>query len=79
LFLLPEGHPRRFFPEPDPTAAEEAEGSMLREESVDGVVLEEGSEVPEVSRRLHLKGAAGFKASNPSAGIGASVHRSVAK
>jgi hypothetical protein len=52
---------------------------MLREESADGVVLEEGSEVPEVSRRLHLKGAAGFKASNPSAGIRASVQRSVAK
>jgi hypothetical protein len=52
---------------------------MLREESADGVVLEEESEVPEVSRRLHLKGAAGFEASNPSAGIGASAQRSVAK
>jgi hypothetical protein len=43
-------------------AVEEAEGSMLREESADGVVLEEDSEVPEVLRRLHLKGAAGFEA-----------------
>jgi hypothetical protein len=79
LFLLPEGHPRRFVPEPDPTAAEEAEGSILREESADGVVLEEESEVPKVSRRLHLKGAAGFEASNPCTGIEASAQRSVAK
>jgi hypothetical protein len=79
LFLLPGGRPRRFIPEPDPTAVEEAEGSMLREEFADGVVLEEESEVPEVSRRLHLKGAAGFKASNPSARIRVSVQRSVAK
>jgi hypothetical protein len=34
---------------------------MLREESADGVVLEEESEVPEVSRRLHLKGAASLR------------------
>jgi hypothetical protein len=60
-------------------AAEEAEGSMLREEFTNGVVLEEESEVPEVLRRLHLKGAACFKASNPSAGIGVSAQRSVAK
>jgi hypothetical protein len=52
---------------------------MLKEESEGGVVQEEESEVPEVSRRLHLKGAAGFKASNPSAGIGASAQRSMAK
>jgi hypothetical protein len=52
---------------------------MLREESIDGVVLEEESEVSEVSWRLHLKGAAGFEASNPSVGIGASAQRSVAK
>jgi hypothetical protein len=52
---------------------------MLREESTDGVVLEEESEVSEVSRRLHLKGAVGFDASNPSTGIGASVQRSMAK
>jgi hypothetical protein len=78
LFLLLGGCPRRFVLDPDPTAAEEAEGSMLRKEFADGVVLEEKSEVPEVSRRLHLKGVAGFEASNPSAGIGASA-RSVAK
>jgi hypothetical protein len=52
---------------------------MLREESADGVVLEEEGEVPEVSRRLYLKGAAGFEASNPSVGIGASVQCSVEK
>jgi hypothetical protein len=28
LFLLPGGRPRCFVPEPDPTAAEEAEGSI---------------------------------------------------
>jgi hypothetical protein len=28
LFLLPEGRPRRFIPELDPAAAEEAEGSI---------------------------------------------------
>jgi hypothetical protein len=33
------------------------------------VALEEEGEVPEVSRRLHLKGAAGVEASNLSAGI----------
>jgi hypothetical protein len=58
---------------------EEAEGSMLEEESKGEVALEKGDEVPEVSRRLHLKGIAGFEASNPSAGIGASVQRSAAK
>jgi hypothetical protein len=48
-------------------------------ESTDGVVLEEESEVPKVSRRLHLKDAAGFEASNPSAGIRVSAQCSVAK
>jgi hypothetical protein len=52
---------------------------MFREEFVDEVVLEEESEVPEVSRRLHLKGAAGFEASNPSTGIRASAQRSMVK
>jgi hypothetical protein len=52
---------------------------MLREDSADGVVLEEEGEVPEVSRRLYLKGVAGFEASNPSTRIGASAQRSVAK
>jgi hypothetical protein len=60
-------------------AEEEAEGSILREESADGLVQEEESEVPEVSRRLHLKGTAGFEASNPSTGIRASAQRSVVK
>jgi hypothetical protein len=32
------------------------------------VALEEEGDVPEVSRRLHLKGAAGVDASNLSAG-----------
>jgi hypothetical protein len=43
------------------------------------VALEEDGEVPEVSRRLHLKGAAGIKASNLSAGIEALAQRSAAK
>jgi hypothetical protein len=52
---------------------------MLDEESEGGVALEEEGEVPEVSRRLHLKGAAGFEASIPSTGIGASAQRSAVK
>jgi hypothetical protein len=43
------------------------------------VALGEEGEVPEVSRRLHLKGAAGVDASNLSAGIEALAQRSVAK
>jgi hypothetical protein len=55
LFLLPGGRPRRFVPEPNPAAAE---GSIAWG-SVEGeVALEKEGEVPEVSRRLHLKGAA---------------------
>jgi hypothetical protein len=41
LFLLPGGRPRCFVPEPDPAAAEEADGSMLKEESKGGVAREE--------------------------------------
>jgi hypothetical protein len=79
LFLLPGGRPRRFIPEPDLAAAEEAEGSIAWG-SVEGrVALEEEDEVPEVSRRLHLKGAAGIEASNLSAGIRALAQRSAAK
>jgi hypothetical protein len=79
LFLLSGGHPRCFILEPDPAAAEEAEGSIAWG-SVEGrVALEEEDEVPEVSRRLHLKGAAGVEASNLSAGIGALAQRSAAK
>jgi hypothetical protein len=59
--------------------AEEVEGSMLREEFAGGVVLEEESEVSAVSRRLYFRGAAGFEASNPGAGIRASMQCSVAK
>jgi hypothetical protein len=43
------------------------------------VALGEEGEVPEVSRRLHLKGAAGVDASNLSAGIEALAQRSAAK
>jgi hypothetical protein len=43
------------------------------------VALVEEGEVPEVSRRLHLKGMAGVEASNLNAGIEALVQRSVAK
>jgi hypothetical protein len=43
------------------------------------VVLGEEDEVPEVSRRLHLKGVADVEASNLSVGIRASVQRSAAK
>jgi hypothetical protein len=43
------------------------------------VALEEEGEVPEVSRRLHLKGAAGVDTSNLSAGISVLAQRSTAK
>jgi hypothetical protein len=43
------------------------------------VALEEGGEVPEVSRRIYLKGASGIDASNLSAGIEASAQRSAVK
>jgi hypothetical protein len=43
------------------------------------VALEEEGEVPEDSRRLHLKDAAGIDASNLSAGIEVSAQRSAAK
>jgi hypothetical protein len=79
LFLLPRGRPRRFLPELDPVAAEEAEGSIAWGSTEEEVALEEDGEVPEVSIRLHLKGAAGVKASNPSAGIKAFAQRSAAK
>jgi hypothetical protein len=48
--------------------------------SIEGeVALEEDGEVPEVSRRLHLKGTADIEASNLSAGIRALAQRSAAK
>jgi hypothetical protein len=69
LFLLPGGRPRRFVPELDPAAAEEVEGSICLGSIEEEVALGEEGEVSEVSRRLHLKGAASVDASNLSAGI----------
>jgi hypothetical protein len=69
LFLLPGGRPRRFTPELDPAAAEEADGSICLGSVEEELALEEEGEVPEVSRWLHLKGVAGIDASNLSAGI----------
>jgi hypothetical protein len=43
------------------------------------VALEEGGEVPEVSRRLYLRGASGVDASNPCAGIEVLAQRSAVK
>jgi hypothetical protein len=61
FFLLPGGHPRCFTPELDPAAAEEAEGSICLGSVEEAVTLGEEGEVPEVSRRLYLRGA-GIKA-----------------
>jgi hypothetical protein len=79
LFLLPGGRPRRFVPELDPAAAEEAEGSICLGSVEEEVALGEEGEVPEVSKRLHLKGAAGVDASNLSTGIEALAQRSAAE
>jgi hypothetical protein len=79
LFLLPGGRPRRFIPELDPAAAEVAEGSIAWGSVEEEVALEEEGEVLEVSRRLHLKGAAGVEGSNLSARIEALAQRSAAK
>jgi hypothetical protein len=46
---------------------------------VEEVALEEGGEVPEVSRRLYLRGASGVDALNLSAGIETSTLRSAVK
>jgi hypothetical protein len=43
------------------------------------LALEEEGEVPEVSRRLYLRGATGVDASSRSAGIEALAQRSAAK
>jgi hypothetical protein len=43
------------------------------------VALEEGGEVPEVSRRIYLRGASGVDASNPCAGIEALAQCSAVK
>jgi hypothetical protein len=58
---------------------EEAEGSIGLGSVEEEVALEEEGEVPEVSRRLYLRGAAGDNASNPSTGIEALAQRSAAK
>jgi hypothetical protein len=79
LFLLPGGRPRRFTPELDPAAAEEAEGAICLGGLEEEVALEEEGEVQEVSRMLYLRGAASVDASNLSAGIEALAQRSAAK
>jgi hypothetical protein len=79
LFLLPGGRPRRFAPELDSAAAEEAEGSIGLGSVEEDVAHEEEGEVPEVLRRLYLRGAAGVDVSNLSAGIEALAQRSAAK
>jgi hypothetical protein len=43
------------------------------------VALEEGGEVPEVSRRLYLRGTSGVDASNLHTGIEALAQRSAVK
>jgi hypothetical protein len=79
LFLLPGGRPRRFALELDSVVAEEAEGSISLGSIEEKVALEEEGEVPEVSRRLYLRGAASVDASNLSAGIEALAQRSAVK
>jgi hypothetical protein len=79
LFLLLKGSSRRFAPELDPAAAEEAEGSICLGGVEEEVALEEEGVVPEVSRRMYLRGAAGVDASNLSAGIEALAQCSAAK
>jgi hypothetical protein len=64
LFPLPGGRPRRFAPELDPAVAEEVEGSMSLGSVGEEVALEEEGEVPEVSRRLYLRGVASVVVSN---------------
>jgi hypothetical protein len=79
LFLLPGGRPRCFSPELDPAAVEKAEGFIGLGSVEEEVTLEEEGEVPKVSRRLYLRGAAGVDASNLSVGIEALAQRSAAK
>jgi hypothetical protein len=43
------------------------------------MALQEGGEVPEVSRRIYLRGVFGVDASNPYAGIEALAQRSAVK
>jgi hypothetical protein len=79
LFLLPGGRPQRFAPELVPTTVEEAEGSIGLGVIEEEVAMEEEGEVPKVSRRPYLRGAAGVVASNLSAGTEALVQRSAVK
>jgi hypothetical protein len=79
LFLLPGERPRRFAPELVLAAAEEAEGSIGLGVIEEEVALEEEGEVPEVSRRSSLRGAASVIASNLSAGTKALAQRSAVK
>jgi hypothetical protein len=79
LFLLPRRCPRRFTPELDSAGAEEAEGSTGLGSVEEEVALEEEGEMPEVSRRLYLRGATGIDASSLSTGIEALAQRSAAK
>jgi hypothetical protein len=79
LFLLPGGRPRCFAPQLDSAAAEEAVGSIGLGSVEEEVALEEEDEVPEVSRRLYLRGAAGVDASNLSVGIEVLAQRSAGK
>jgi hypothetical protein len=58
---------------------EEAEGSMGLGSTEEEVALEEEGEVPEVSRRPYLRGAAGVDASSLSTGIKALAQRSAPK
>jgi hypothetical protein len=58
---------------------EEAEGSICLGSVEEEVVLKEEFEVPEVSRRLYLRGAASVDASNLSAGIEVLAQRSAVK
>jgi hypothetical protein len=78
LFLLLEGRPRRFTPELDSAVAKEAEGSMGSGSVEEEVALDEEGEVPEVSRRLYLRGAVGVDVSSLSAGIEALAQCSTA-
>jgi hypothetical protein len=79
LFPLPRGRPWRFAPELGPAAAEEAEGSISLGSIGEEGALEEEGEVPEVSRRLYLRGAAGVVASNLSVGTEESAWYSAVK
>jgi hypothetical protein len=79
LFLLPGGRPGSFTPELDSAAAEEAEGSLGLGSVEEEVALEEEGEVPEVSRRLYLRGTASVDASSLSTEIKALAQLSAVK